>query len=602
MNSPITNTSAIAGLLEQSNTAVGTDLPLARQLAEEALARSAETSLEYAQALSLIGMCLFYEGKYQEALSSLLKAISLYANDEDKWLILAYYNLGICYHQLNLFTEATEAHQKQYNLAEKFANTGYMASALRRMGADHDRLGYPLRALEYYDRSLALYIGMGESGGMAGVYNNMSLAHYQLGNYEQALFYAQKGLPLFEKAGHFNGLGQIHGNLALALSALSKSEKALIHAEKSFDFAQRSGRHSSITLAYLRYAKIYRKMNELERGMDSLAKALEMAETSEDPHMRLEVHEEIYHYHEKLGNFEKAFYHYQQYHQLRVQQLEEAMRSRFENLSIVYRTQQAQAEAERLRQLREQDRLYFETLNQMKDELMSMASHDLKNPLSNIMTVLHLLKRHGRINDERGKDLVERIENSAKQMRELITNLLDLARLETGKSLVLQEQDIVAFAIEVAREYQLLAENQGLRFVFESSLERQMIRFDKMLMQQVFANLLSNALKFTLPGGRVELSLVQEANALLITVGDNGIGIPKEALAHVFERFYMVKDNNRSSEGTGLGLAICKAIVEQHGGSIGVESTEGKGSMFWVRLPLENDTKRPSDFLNGLLV
>ena len=110
MDSPIANISAIATLLEQSNAAVATNLPLARQLAEAALTRSAENSLDYAQSISLVGMCLFHEGQYQTALATLLKAIALFGKAEDKWLVLAYYNLGICYHQLNLYTEATEAH------------------------------------------------------------------------------------------------------------------------------------------------------------------------------------------------------------------------------------------------------------------------------------------------------------------------------------------------------------------------------------------------------------------------------------------------------------------------------------------------------------
>lgn len=579
----------IADLLERSFRAGSSDLALARQLAEEALALSVHDESAHLQALSLIGMCLLYEGKYQAALTTLLQVTTTYSQQDDEWLVLAYYHLGMCYHQLSLFTEASESHQKQYELAEKQANKVLMASALRRMGADLDHLNLPLRALEFYERSLNLYQMIGDVGGMAGVYNNMSIANRLLGNFEQSLFYAEKSLPLFEQVVNFAGLSQVNGNLARAFLALGNLEKALFYSLKSFEFSQRTGRHLVMLAAYQRTAMIYRQMGRFEDALVQLNNALDLIRTSGDPNMGIEVHEEAYRYYEQLGNFEKAFFHHQEYHRLRVRQLEDAMQSRFESLTILHQTQAAQEETARLRQLREQDRHYFETLNQMKDELMSTASHDLKSPLASIMTVVYLIKKHGQIDDTYGKNLLERIENSAKQMRDLITNLLDLARIETGKSLILVEQDLVGFAREIADEFELSAKNQGIQFTFQSPLELAVLPFDALMLRRVFTNLLSNALKFTEKGGSVDLQLSQQDKFFSISVKDTGIGMPSAALPHIFERFYRVNGMNQTKvEGTGLGLPICKAIIEQHGGKIGVESVEGQGSRFWFQLPLKD--------------
>jgi signal transduction histidine kinase len=574
-------------MIDESYDSLASDLNRSRQLAEKALAHSPVDKPQHLQSLIMLAICDFNDESVQVAMQRLLDVISRYGNHEDKWLLRAFHYLGICYHHLSLYSEASQTHQKQYQLAEKLGDKSFMAAALRFMGADHDHMGQAQLSLEFYDKSIAIYESIDNYTDMAIVYYSKSIAYRILGRLEEGIAAGKKALALHEERENPRFLARVHGQMAVIFAEMANYPLALAHAEKAVRYAQTSELDESVALAYLQQGTVFRNTGQIEASIDALQKALRLVEATQNNHIGLDVHQELSRTYRLSRQFELAVQHQEQYQAIYAQQVEEAMRSRFENLSIVHRTQQAQAEAERLRQLREQDRLYFETLNQMKDELMSTASHDLKNPLTNIMTVLHLLKRHGRIDDERGKDLLERIDKSTRQMRDLITNLLDLARLETGKSVILQAQDMVAFASEIAVEYQLLAENQGLGFVFETAVETQIIHFDKLLMQQVFANLLSNALKFTPEKGKVTLSIVQEDTMLLIGIEDTGIGIPSDALAHVFERFYRVnKGSHHTTEGTGLGLAICKAIVEQHGGSIGVDSIEGQGSRFWLRLPL----------------
>jgi signal transduction histidine kinase len=577
----------LEAMIEESYECLHSDLSRSRQLAEKAFSHSSENSPHRLQSLIMLAICDFSAESMQEAMRGLLDAITQY-EQQDKWLLRAYNYLGVCYHQFNLYSEATETHLKQYQLAETLGDKDSMATALRFIGANHDHMGQPQLSLDYYDKSIAIYESIDNFNGMAIVYYSKSIAYRLLARPDEAIAAAEKALSLYTHGENPRFLPRIHGQMAVLFADLGNEAAALIHAQKSVAYAQATKLEESLSLAHLRQGIVYRMIGQLENSLHVLEKALAIVEAKGDKHIGIDVHQEMSKSYLALHNYEKAFQHQAEYHRLYTEQVEEAMRSRFENLSIVHGTEQARAEAERQRQLREQDRHYFETLNQMKDEFLSTASHDLKSPLTSMMTVLYLLKRHGRIDDERGKELLGRIENSANQMRDLITNLLDLARLETGKALVLRDDDIVAFARNIAQEYALLAANQRIIFSFTSALESQVIACDSLMLRRVFDNLLSNALKFTAKNGRVDLSIKQEESRVMLELRDTGIGIAAKDLPHVFERFYMVTTPKANrSEGTGLGLAICKTIIEQHGGTIGVESTEGQGSRFWFRLPIK---------------
>jgi signal transduction histidine kinase len=576
----------LEAMIEESYDLLNSNWSRSRQLAEKAASLSPKNSIQQLHSLIMLAICDFSAESMQESMRGLLDAIAQY-QQQDKWLLRAYYYLGVCYHQFNLYSEATETHLKQYQLAETLGDKDSMAAALRFMGANHDHMGQPQLSLDYYDKSIAIYQSIDNFNGMAIVYYSKSIAYRLLARPDEAIAAAEKALSLYTKGDNPRFLPRIHGQMAVLFADLGNEAAALSHAEKAIAYAQATKLEESLSLAYLRQGMVYRMIGQIENSLHVLEKALAIVEAKGDKHIGIDVHQEMSKSYQAHQNYEKAFQHQAEYHRLYTEQVEEAMRSRFENLSIVHGTQQAQAEAERQRQLREQDRHYFETLNKLKDEFLSTASHDLKSPLSSMMTVLYLLKRHGRIDDERGKELLGRIENSANQMRDLITNLLDLARLETGKSLVLLDNDIVAFARDIVREFELVASDKGIDFTFTSVLESQILSFDSLMLERVFVNLLSNAFKFTPNDGRIELRMKRDDKFVLIELRDTGIGIAAKDLPHVFERFYMVVTPKASrSEGTGLGLAICKTIVEQHGGMIGVESREGEGSRFWFQLPI----------------
>lgn len=228
----------------------------------------------------------------------------------------------------------------------------------------------------------------------------------------------------------------------------------------------------------------------------------------------------------------------------------------------------------------------LEELDRRKQEFVSMISHDLRTPLTSILGTIALLERgiFGSLN-ENGNKRVRDSELSIRQLIKLINDLLDIDKLESGRfELFIQNlefSELIERSIDTVRSF---AEQNEITIVSQvSSLK---LDCDADRMQQVLVNLLSNAVKFSPAGSTVLIEArIKSDDWVEIAVKDQGRGIPKEKIDAVFDRFKQVEEaDGRKKGGTGLGLAICKAILEEHGGSIGVESEPGKGSIFFLRL------------------
>ena len=241
-----------------------------------------------------------------------------------------------------------------------------------------------------------------------------------------------------------------------------------------------------------------------------------------------------------------------------------------------------------IQRLRDQDREYYEELSKMKDQFVTIASHDLKSPLSLVRGYAELLNDLESVHNDADAQLyIQWIQRGIVTMQRLITDLLDLARIETGQSLILAPVHLAKFLEQNLANIELKAQEKDIELVYHPPPKDLTLQMDEAKMAQVLDNLLSNAFKYTPKNGRVEVSIVTEKDQVVIQIADNGLGIPPEAMPRLFERFYRVQHKDfLNNDGTGLGLSIVKAIVEQHGGQIWVESEVDRGSIFYVGLPL----------------
>jgi PAS domain S-box-containing protein len=259
-----------------------------------------------------------------------------------------------------------------------------------------------------------------------------------------------------------------------------------------------------------------------------------------------------------------------------------------DGLSVSFRdvTERKQAEAERTRLLeREREaRQEAEAAIRIRDELLGIISHDLRNPLHTISLSAELLLRGGSSEERRTRQL-EVILRSVKRMNRLVEDLLDLSKLHAGQKLAMEPgvQELSALVREACEDFRGQAEENSLRLDCEVPGEACEVWADRDRLLQVLSNLLGNALKFTPEGGRILLRVEPLGSEVRVTVADTGQGILESDLGRLFEPYWQAERTAR--RGAGLGLPIAKAIVEEHGGRIWVESRPGEGSTFRFTVP-----------------
>lgn len=229
-------------------------------------------------------------------------------------------------------------------------------------------------------------------------------------------------------------------------------------------------------------------------------------------------------------------------------------------------------------------------IDRMKSDFISLASHQLRTPLSAIKTYSHMLLDGfmGNVSPEQRKAL-RTIVSASNRMNELISTLLNVSRIETGNIMVSAKKINLNHIIEeVFKELALTADNKQINLEYHLPGTPLIIKGDNLIVKEVIINLVSNAIKYSTEGGNVKVQTRKGSRNVLIMVKDNGMGIPKSAREQVFSKFYRAQNVVRhETSGTGLGLYLVKGLVETLGGKIWFESIENKGSTFYVQLPIE---------------
>ena len=228
-------------------------------------------------------------------------------------------------------------------------------------------------------------------------------------------------------------------------------------------------------------------------------------------------------------------------------------------------------------------------VNKIRRDFVANVSHELKTPATSLKLLAESLIDILEEDPAQARFFAEQLKNETERLAKLITDLLDLARLESGEGVQKpQPVDVRAVLMVTLARLRPTARRKNITLSWKRSGSTDLynVNGNETQLTSMFSNLVENAVKYTPPGGRVEVAAETDGNEVVVHVSDTGIGIPEKNLARIFERFYRV-DKARSKEtgGTGLGLSIVRHIAENHGGRVSVESTLGEGSTFTVRLP-----------------
>jgi two-component system, OmpR family, phosphate regulon sensor histidine kinase PhoR len=231
----------------------------------------------------------------------------------------------------------------------------------------------------------------------------------------------------------------------------------------------------------------------------------------------------------------------------------------------------------------------LEALDQTKSDFFATVSHELRTPLTSIEGYVEMLRdQDGGQTTAAQERMLETIDRNAVRLRNLIDDLFTLSKIESGASqIVLRPVNLVDIVRDAAQVIEPAVAASGLTLNVTCPAGSLAVSGDASQLDRVVTNLLSNATKFTTPGGLIQVSAVRDGDTAVVTVSDTGIGIPEKDKAALFGRFFRATNAvRRSIPGTGLGLTIVSSIIAEHGGEVDLQSTEGVGTTVTVRLPL----------------
>ncbi len=234
---------------------------------------------------------------------------------------------------------------------------------------------------------------------------------------------------------------------------------------------------------------------------------------------------------------------------------------------------------------RQTEKLYeqLKELNAKKDEFIGLASHELRTPLASISGYLQILSQ--RITDEKNGTFVIKTLQQVAKLSSLVNDLLDISKIEAGKLQFSEERFNMREVLDDVIDLMSYA-NEKYEIILHTLVSELYITGDAHRIEQVIINLFTNAIRYSPGSKKIEVYLSSGTNEVKIGVRDYGIGIPPDKLEHIFSKFYRVDDRNAHVSGLGIGLYLCYEIVTRHKGKLWAESEPGKGSTFWIALPL----------------
>lgn len=229
---------------------------------------------------------------------------------------------------------------------------------------------------------------------------------------------------------------------------------------------------------------------------------------------------------------------------------------------------------------------YRKEAERKKDEFISIASHELKTPMTSVKGYLQLLERSiSKSDTETVKTRIHKVQNQVEKLNLLIADLLDISKIESGKLKFNMKYFCFSSLLNHLLEIMQQA-NPQVNFVIENSVEREIFG-DEMRIEQVLVNFITNAVKYAPGAKEVHIKSVIKNNILYCSVKDFGIGMSEEHQQKIFDKFYRIEESSERFQGLGIGLYICREIIERHHGTIGVKSVLNQGSEFYFTLPID---------------
>jgi len=549
--------------------------------------------------LENIGNIHLHRGELKTALSFVLEANESFETAGTiKNLPSVYLKIGRIYSETGDYSSAEKWYEKGKQKSLELGDFQTAALAMNAIGIMYKNQGKYEEALKWYLEVIEIVEKIGNKSLLVALYGNIGNNYTALGENNSAMIYHQKALKIAEMIKDQVQAARQHVGIGYAYNSLKDYFHASQHLEKALPVFENSKSYSDLLLTlkalieannglnkYERSANYYEKFvsikdslnrNELNTALDSLKVQFNTEQTEKENILlaqKTEIQEKTISLQRimivssiliavLLVGFTLMIYRNRQ-------KIKQA------NKLLEEKNQEISAKADELKQKNQQ----LVELSQFKDSMQSFLVHDLKNPLNNLLSIN---------TQELFEKNAEGIRQIGLQMLNIVSNLLDISKYEEKvMNLVFQDGSLFQMINKAFNHTRYLVEQKSVRLVVSYSTDF-LVKADPEIMTRVFVNLITNAVKFSPTGGKITISAETHGESLLkLTITDEGEGISSEYQPYIFDKFSQGKVRHLGYAGsTGIGLTFCKMAIESHGGIIGVESVEGKGSAFWFTLPL----------------
>jgi len=490
--------------------------------------------------------------------------------------VLISQHLGHIYLDLGVHDRALEYYYDMHQIATQLENDKFIAAAIGNIGLIRSRLGDYDQAIESH--KLVMDVAKRINNRLMLVQSHYFLAVEYLNakRPQQAIEVAEATADLetveWEELRFQNILGQ-------AYDQLGDDDLARKHYQLSLQFDDKPHFEFVKIGFWITFGKFCIKVSDYDKAIQVLKQALTtLAPFNYQKHLR-DCHESLYIAYKHQEDWSQALHHHEQFHQVDKTIFNEDSDARIRQLQITH-------DVDQLHQINELQQHEFTALTEMKDVLLSNVSHDLKNPLTVIKTSVYMadLIVQDKKLDKRISKYLTRIDQSVDQMTSLITNVLDMARLDAISDVQLTPQNLeqlVNMAID-----QLTEQASHKAITLKNTIDKNMVVLSDIgLLIRAIENILSNAIKYSPSHKTIHIEATyQSDNQVLFVVRDEGHGIPADELEHIFERFYRGSATSSNETGTGLGMSIVKDIVAKHKGQISISSVVGAGTTVEIQL------------------
>lgn len=494
------------------------------------------------------------------------------------------YELGhICLHDLQEYSDALKYFLISYKKSKELQNIDHQVRNLTSIGYVNRIQGEYSKADKYFDKAIEL--GLENNSNkmeLVFAYNEKANACFFLEQYKKSILLHEKALKIAQDKNYYNLEGFILHDMALAnaeIGNLKKAENELEKCQAAFEKVI-SGKPIFI---YNSLGNLYIHKQDYNKALINYQKTLEFTDINKGT--KLEAYQGLTKVYAKLKDFKKAYKYLKKAEKLRSIIYNENSKKKIAEMQTKfdYETQKKEAEIYRLKNIE------LKKANAAKDRFFSIIAHDLKSPFSTIISFINIMKKSfGRYDKNRILNLVKELEESTHNTFNLLKNLLDWSRMQSGVINFKPTQfDINEIIDEVCTLKEPKAKQKNIKLSLQIEGENSTFG-DVNMVTTIIRNLVNNAIKFTHSGGKIIIKSNQNNEKTVVEISDNGIGIKKENLSKLFRIESNFSTYGTANEkGTGLGLILVKEFIEKNNGSIEVKSEYGEGSTFKFSLPAQ---------------